>query len=445
MEFWFLSQSYVNNHFKSITIEWTNHNKIEVYYNNETLRYGAKCIPMNDESNIMQFDYIENINNLNASNSQNRWRYIVCGVDVNNKKAYMTNLLVENREEVIFNSSTTLTNELTTLNISENSETNYGVTFIKELRLWNCYDCSSDKAFVIYTRDDPNFEKVLHYFKFESPTGLLHDYHQGYPEPDIYTQFITKKDFSGYGILEPIPDVPDCNEGGQLYFSIKKGEGCDTMFNFDIFKNDIIFDDIPASKANRYTMEFWFYVESADDFLSGMNLIYEDHMTISTVAHNLNDTDLDVYCFPQGYRDHLDNVFGDKIRQRYEEAQNKAKYTFIDGFSKWNYVRCAYSFDLLKYYINDEEPKDIEPEIFFNEYQNDKPFKMFMKNLVNLKLNLSKQNYVRIFIQTLNIYRDYIPQTIQTKYLRMTPYITDKEKIIIILYFLRLIFLKTII
>ena len=38
-----------------------------------------------------------------------------------------------------------------------------------------------------------NFEKVLHYFKFESPTGLLHDYHQGYPEPDIYTQFQKKK------------------------------------------------------------------------------------------------------------------------------------------------------------------------------------------------------------------------------------------------------------
>ena len=419
MEFWFLSQSYVNNHFKSIEMEWTDHIKIEVFYNPETSRYGARCIPMNDEENKMEFEYIE------ASNDQNRWRYIVCGVNTSNKKAYMTNLMVENREEVTLNSLINLSNRLTTLKIKENSDTNYGVTFLKELRLWNCYDCSSDKAFVKYSRDDPYFSKVLHYFQFESPTGFLQDYHQGFPEPDVYIQLITKEDFNGYGLLKPIPDVPDCNEGGQMYFSIKMGEGCDTMFNFNIFKNDVVFENIPASRANRYTMEFWFYVESADDFREGMNIIYEDHMTISSHAHNIIDTDLDVYCFPQGYRDHLDNVFGEGITKRYNEAQNKAGYTFVNGFSKWNFVRCAYSFDILKYYINEEEPKDIDPEIYFTSYQNNKPFKMFMNNLVKLKINLSKANFARTIIQTINIYRDYIPQTIQTKYVKMDQYITN--------------------
>ena len=422
MEFWFLSQSYVNNHFSSITLEWTNHLMIEVFFNNETLKYGARCTPLNDDDHIIEFEYIE------TKNEQNRWRYIVCGVNIDEKKAFMTNLMVENREEVTLNPKIVLTEELTTLKISENSKTNYGVTFLKELRLWNCYNCFSDKAFVKYSRDDPYFSKVLHYFQFESPTGLLHDLHQGFPEPDVYVQFITKKDFSGYGILQPIPDVPDCNEGGQMYFSIKKGEGCDTMFNFNIFKNDVIFENIPASRANRYTMEFWFYVESADDFREGMNIIYEDHMTISTHAHNIIDTDLDIYCFPQGYRDQLDDVFGEEQKQKYKNAQNKASYTYINAFSKWNYVRCAYSFDLLKYYINDEEPKDINPEIFFNSYQNDKPFKMFTNNLVKLKMNLSKNNYVRVFFQTINIYRDYIPQNIQTKYIKMTQYITNINK-----------------
>ena len=77
-----------------------------------------------------------------------------------------------------------------------------------------------------------------------------------------------------------------------MYFSIKMGEGCDTMFNFNIFKKDVIFEDIPSSRTNSYTMEFWFYVESSDDFTKGMNLIYEDHMTISTLAHNIDDTNL---------------------------------------------------------------------------------------------------------------------------------------------------------
>ena len=197
------------------------------------------------------------------------------------------------------------------------------------------------------------------------------------------------------------------------------------MFNFNIFKNDVVFENIPASRANRYTMEFWFYVESADNFTEGLNMIYEDHMTISSLVHNVEDTDIDVYCFPQGYRDRLENVFGENLYKRYQEAQNKAGYTYVNGLSQWNYVRCAYSFDLLKYYINDEPPKSIDPEIYFDSYKNDKPFKMFMKNLVKLKINLSKNNFARTIIQTINIYRDYIPQTIQTKYMQMDQYITN--------------------
>jgi hypothetical protein len=431
MEFWFLSQSYVDNHFNSITLDWLDHIKIEVFYNKTSGKYGARCIPMNDTENIMEFEYIE------ASDDQNRWRYIVCGVNTENKKAYMTNLMVENRVEVTFNPTFNLTKKLTTLKLHENSDTNYGVTYLKELRLWECYDCSSDKAFVKYSRDDPYFKKVIHYFKFESPTGFLQDYHQGFPEPEVYVQLITKEDFTGYGLLESIPDVPDCNEGGQLYFSIKMGEGCDTMFNFNIFKKDVEFENIPASRANRYTMEFWFYVESADDFTEGLNMIYEDHMTISALAHNINDTDIDVFCFPQGYRDRLEDVFGERMYQRYKEAQNKAGYTYVNGTSQWNYVRCAYSFDLLKYYINDEPPKSIDPEIYFNSYENDKPFKMFMKNLVKLKINLSKNTFARTIIQTINIYRDYIPQSIQQSIFKWINILLMCLKILIILLLLQ--------
>jgi len=419
MEFWFLTQSYVGNHFRSITMEWKDHIKIEVYYNSDTNKYGAICIPNNDISSKMEFEYFE------ANYDQNRWRYIVCGVDMTTNKAYMTNLMAENRKETDFTPSGALTNDFTTLTISENSDTNYGVTYLKELRLWDCYDCASDRAFVTYSRDGPFFGNVVNYFKFESSSGFLQDYHTGYPDPDTHVQFITKTDFNGYGLLEPIPDTPNCNEGGQMYYSIKMGEGCDTMFNFNIFKKDVVFDDIPASRSNSYTMEFWFYVESADDFTKGMNFIYEDHMTISAQALSVDAADLKVYCFPQAYRDHLDDAFGEDMKRRFDEAQNKIGYTYQNGFSKWNYVRCSYSYDLLKYYINDETPVEINPEIFFNSYINDKPFKMFMNNLVKLKMNLSRDNFVRIIIQTINIYRDYIPQTIKTKYTKMDQYFRD--------------------
>ena len=421
IEFWFLSQSYVDNHFRSMSVEWKDHIKIEVFFNPTTNKFGAKCIPMNDEANKMEFEYVE------ASNDQNRWRYIVCGVNAINKKAYMTNLQIENRKETTFNSDIILNNELTNVIVSENSDTNFGVTYLKELRLWKCFDCSSDRAFVTYSRDDPYFADVIHYFKFDSPSGLLEDYHTGYPDENVKVQFLTKTEFNGYGLLNPIPETPNCNEGGQMYFSIKMGVGCDTMFNFNIFQKDVIFEDIPSSRTNSYTIEFWFYVESADDFTQGMNIIYEDHMTISALAHTINDNNLDIYCFPQAYRDRLENKFGENMKKRYDEAENKAKYTYENGFSQWNYVRCSYSYDLLKYYINDETPIDINPEIFFNGFVNDKPFKMFMNNLSKLKINVSKDNYVRIIIQTINIYRDYIPQTIQTKYVKMNQYIVDKE------------------
>ena len=424
MEFWFLSQSYVGNNFQSITLVWENHMKIEVFYNKDNDRYGARCIPMDCEASKMEFEYEE------ASYAQNRWRYIVCGVDAVNHKSYLTNLQIENRVETTFTTAIDLNllDNTTNLSIEENSDTNYGVTYLKELRLWDCYDCASDRAFVVYSRDDPYFSNVVNYFKFDSPTGFLQDYHTGYPEPDVYVQFITKTDFSGYGLLEPIPDTPNCNEGGQMYFSIKMGVGCDTMFNFNIFTKDVVFNDIPSSRTNSYTMEFWFYVESADDFTKGMNLIYEDHMTISAQAHTIDDTNLDVYCFPQGFRDHLDDVFGENMTKRFDEAENKYGYTYVNGFSKWNYVRCAYSYDLLKYYINDETPKNIEPEIFFDNYKNDKPFKMFMNNFAKFKINSSRDNFVRIIIQTINIYRDYIPQTIQTKYVKMDQFITNPSE-----------------
>ena len=113
MEFWFLSQSYVGNNFKSISIEWKDHIKIEVFYNEVTQRYGARCIPMNIEEK-MEFEYEE------ASYDQNRWRYIVCGVNAITNKAYMTNLQIENREEISFTPNIILSEDLTTLYISEN-------------------------------------------------------------------------------------------------------------------------------------------------------------------------------------------------------------------------------------------------------------------------------------------------------------------------------------
>ena len=427
MEFWFLSQSYVGNNFGELTIHWTGHVKIKVSYDPAIDKYSALCVGLDSNDNEVSFTYQSSLL------KDNKWRYVVCGVHIQKNEIYITNLQKENQGPNCRKSLTTInipTNDLTTLSVSENSRINFGVTYIKELRLWKCYECSSDRAFVLFDRDDHGFDNVIHYFKFENSSGLLKDYKNNIYTGDenVQVQFETKDDFNGYGLLLSIPDIPNCNEGGLLYYSLKTGEGCDILTNFNTFKNDVVFPDIPASRANRYTMDFWFYVENADDFTKGFNMIYEDHITISSYSKDKSEIDLIVYCFPQGYRTTMQDVFSDDILQKFNMAQNKVSYTYSDGYSKWNYVRCGYSYDLQKYYINDEPEINIQSEIFFsnpNLKQNEKSFKMFMKNIVKLIINVSKDNFVRIFFQTINIYRDYIPQNIDLKYIKMKEYIVS--------------------
>ena len=107
-------------------------------------------------------------------------------------------------------------------------------------------------------------------------------------------------------------------------------------------------------------------------------------------------------------------------------VQNKISDIYINGYSKWNYVRCAYSFDSQNYYLNNKPEEDVKSEIYFwnpSQKRNEKGFKMFMKNLVKLIINVSRDNFTRIFIQTINIFREYIPQSIDTKYIKMKEYI----------------------
>ena len=420
LEFWFITQSYVDINFGSFTADWSDHIKIKVGYNKATNKFYAQCNVLGQAANQLYFEYEEDIV------EENKWRYVVCGINVASGDYYLTNLQKQNKKEGTNAIGGTFGTQAT-LQISEDSPTNFGVTYIKEMRLWKCYDCAADRAFVPYNKDDPFFINVTNYFKFENVTGNVTDYRTkpSTGDPNVSVQLLEKGDFNGYGLLNSIPDLPNCNEGGSSYFSLKNGKGCDIMFNFNVFKEDIVFDKVPASKSNKYTMDMWFYVENSDDFTKGFNLIYDKHMTISAYVKNANDKNILVYCFPQAYRDNLFNVKGDDIDILYNtKAVNKVKEEYTDAFSKWNYVRCAYSFDLQKYYMNNQE-ENVIPEQFFGSpsaESNYKSLKYFMNSYVKVIINGAIDNFTRIFIQTINIYRDYIPKTIDLRYLSMKKY-----------------------
>ena len=89
------------------------------------------------------------------------------------------------------------------------------------------------------------------------------------------------------------------------------------------------------------------------------------------------------------------------------------------------FVRCAYSFDLQKLYLNNLAEQNIIPEIFFTTptaHSNNMSLKFFMNNYVKVVVHGAKDNFTRIFIQTINIFRDYIPQVLNIKYMSMKQY-----------------------
>ena len=52
-------------------------------------------------------------------------------------------------------------------------------------------------------------------------------------------------------------------------------------------------------------------------------------------------------------------------------SSSKISETYSNAYSKWNYVRCAYSYDLQKYYLNNIE-NNFQKGIFFSNNPSNK-------------------------------------------------------------------------
>ena len=207
--------------------------------------------------------------------------------------------------------------------------------------------------------------------------------------------------------------------------------------------------NLPVPIYGRVTMEFWIFIYNMDASPSlydtlALNFVYENFLSISIFrTTSTTNNEISIHCFPleEYYRTKINNnAVGIKnyIANEYpftREIKSKINHT-------WIFVRCAYSIQLKKFYLNklgesglkmpvyyeyvkdpDPDPAYISQDAFFNYVhlkENSRSrlrlegFQTYSDHQLDQISSLSSSNiaYNQIYLRNLNIYREYIPNTV---------------------------------
>ena len=399
-----------NNNFNEFEIDWNYHIKLRVYKKtlseiDSSFTYIVECTPLVvlEHQDLTSTETIEN----DIGDAHYSWRYVACGVNFQEKLFYLTN---NNR----FGKETTFTSKLelipsakTTLSITEKSRTGYGFTFIYQLRLWHCYNCAHAFRNLDYQKNDKNFNAVYHNFDgtgSSSSAGQTFGDQAGNAKNGVMYQ---AADFPGYTYNYSPGGPVLCDETIYQYYN-EEHNACERHYNLARTPHDYSIN-IPSSRNARYTMEFWFFVENSAELSPGFNLLWDYHLSITLLRDTSNKNTINAICFPQSYRDNVDQIGGQDIIDLYDKALNKDKYAFYQGSSIWNFVRCAVDQTRKLYYINDNLELKLEGEILYGTERNYRPFRFFKINAEHeLKFQNAFYNPTRIFVRNIKCYRDFI-------------------------------------
>ena len=147
IEYWFLNQSYVSNsstNFQSLEISWNFHMKTKMVFT--TPNFVAYCYPMSDLSNPANDSTPQTVN-YSFLNGYNTWIYFTCGVSAILKQFFIssTNAI---GTSVNFTSINVIPSSNVYLYINESSTAGYGMTLLRQLRLWNCFSCNTVNTYL---------------------------------------------------------------------------------------------------------------------------------------------------------------------------------------------------------------------------------------------------------------------------------------------------------
>ena len=194
--------------------------------------------------------------------------------------------------------------------------------------------------------------------------------------------------------------------------------------------DDFLIDKIPPSITNSYTIEMWVKVINPKNFINGMNIIWEKHISIS-IINNKNTNSLSYICFPQDYLTSPKDKSGREIFNLIPDAFN-IDYFEVDEIeydNVWIHIRCAFSWINELYYqtiysqndinIYSAFEKNVIKENTYSGQKVDYPFKYFFyendgTNLIfqNAKLNPSDTT---ITMRALYLYNDYLKPDFETQ------------------------------
>lgn len=156
-----------------------------------------------------------------------------------------------------------------------------------------------------------------------------------------------------------------------------------------------------------------------------MNIIFQDHIAINLHAESKESDKIVSICFPQAYRDNIEGKNKEQVFETYYSSQNKV-IDAVPNYGKWWYIRCAYSHYDQRFYFNDKVDLVVEPEKMLEGKEtitNINSFRYFPKNFVNLIIEGASENFTRIFMQTLNLYSEYLPYNLDLRNKNMKWYI----------------------
>ena len=139
IEFWYYMYTYSNTTapFESEEIIWNNHNKITLFAKNGIMNVG--CTPVYRESSASDYTFEKNES---IQNGLFNWVYITCSVNTNKNIFYGIRGTVWDIEtpKGTFPDLKSLSTSSLIFRPGKKTPANYGLLFIKDIKLWSIYD-----------------------------------------------------------------------------------------------------------------------------------------------------------------------------------------------------------------------------------------------------------------------------------------------------------------
>ena len=291
----------------------------------------------------------------------------------------------------------------------ESRLTSPGIMIIRQFKIWKQYPDDENEVEKLYnTAFETNLNTEYFFYILDSSLEKKREITE--LDPNNYGEFSNGPQISyfGYSPVEEIKELKLCLET----------EDCSNILNLKEL-SDITFPDVAGSGTCRYTMEFWIKLKNLEYFLKGVNIIWDKHVSVSILTDTSKDK-LSIICFPQDYLFSPYQKSGIEILTEAERALNKYIIDLDLGSydNEWFYVRCAYNWDLERYYLRTNKEntagdyKEVEHENASTGQKVDYPFKYFFDTyekynayIQNANLNTGSE----VIMRNLYLFNEYLP------------------------------------